>query len=205
MIVSAWRSARSRSARRSAASCARERVDRAAQPQAHVGGDLVVARAAGVQALAGVADERGQPPLDVEVDVLVVERPGERAGARSRRGSAPGRARCRPGPAPRRMPVRREHARVGERAVDVGVGQAAVEADRRGVALDEVGDRLGEAAGPSAGGGAAGVGVGRQASRAALPVAATIAESCVGVHARVRRGRCQTPAIEQRRRAAGRA
>ena len=39
------RSARSMSARRSAASCARQRVDRAAQPQPHVGRDLVVARA----------------------------------------------------------------------------------------------------------------------------------------------------------------
>ena len=34
----------------------RKAVDLAAQPQAHIGGDLVVAAAAGVQPLAGVAD-----------------------------------------------------------------------------------------------------------------------------------------------------
>mgnify|MGYP006952651966 CR=1 FL=1 len=33
-----------------------------------------------MQALARVADERGEPALDVQVDVLVVERPGEPAG-----------------------------------------------------------------------------------------------------------------------------
>jgi hypothetical protein len=35
-------------------------VDGVAQPQADVGGDLVVAAAAGVQALAGIADEGGE-------------------------------------------------------------------------------------------------------------------------------------------------
>ena len=61
------------------------RVDLAAQPQAHVGRDLVVARAAGVQALAGVADERGQARLDVEVHVLEVELPLELAALDLRR------------------------------------------------------------------------------------------------------------------------
>ncbi len=56
-----------------------QRVDLAAQPQADVGGHLVVARAPGVQPLAGVADQRGEPLLDVEVDVLEVARPRELA------------------------------------------------------------------------------------------------------------------------------
>ena len=48
-------------------------------------------------------------------------------------------------------PDRGEHARVRERAGDVGVGEPAVEVDRRGEALDELGDGLAEAAGPAAG------------------------------------------------------
>jgi hypothetical protein len=55
-------------------------VDGVAQPQAHVGGDLVVARAAGVQPLAGIADLAGQCPLDVEMDVFVVQVPRETPG-----------------------------------------------------------------------------------------------------------------------------
>ena len=51
-------------------------VDLVAQPQADVGRDLVVARAARVQALAGVADELRQPGLDVQVHVLEFELPG---------------------------------------------------------------------------------------------------------------------------------
>jgi hypothetical protein len=57
-----------------------EPVDLLAQPEADVGGHLVVARAAGVQALAGVADQRGEALLDVEMHVLVVERPLELLG-----------------------------------------------------------------------------------------------------------------------------
>jgi hypothetical protein len=52
-------------------------VDLAAQPQAHVGGDLVVAAAAGVQALAGVAHQLGQARLDVQVHVFQLELPLE--------------------------------------------------------------------------------------------------------------------------------
>ena len=56
-----------------------------------------------------------------------------------------------------------EHARVRERARDVDAGEAAVEVDRRGVALDALGDRLGEAAGPAGGrAGCRGVGHGRR-------------------------------------------
>ncbi len=52
-----------------------EPVDRLAQPEPQVGGHLVVARATGVEPLAGVADERGEPLLDVEMNVLEVARP----------------------------------------------------------------------------------------------------------------------------------
>ncbi len=51
-----------------------------AQPQAHIGGNLVVARASGVQAFAGIADQLGQAGLDVEVHVLQIEFPLKGAG-----------------------------------------------------------------------------------------------------------------------------
>jgi hypothetical protein len=52
-------------------------IDRIAQPQADIGGDLVVARAAGMQALAGIAHLARQRPLDVEMDVFVIQVPRE--------------------------------------------------------------------------------------------------------------------------------
>ena len=51
-----------------------------ADPELEVGRDLVVARAGGVQAPARLADQVGQPLLDVEVDVLELGRELERAG-----------------------------------------------------------------------------------------------------------------------------
>ena len=48
--------------------------------EAHVGGDLVVAGAGGVEAGAGVADLLAEAHLDVEVDVLEVLAPDELAG-----------------------------------------------------------------------------------------------------------------------------
>jgi hypothetical protein len=59
---------------------AADQVNLAAQPQAHVGGHLVVAAAAGVQALARVAHQLGQAGFDVQVHVFQVELPLERAG-----------------------------------------------------------------------------------------------------------------------------
>ena len=56
-----------------------QRSDLPLQPQPHVGGDLVVAAAAGVELACGRADPLGQPALDVAVDVLVA-RGGERRG-----------------------------------------------------------------------------------------------------------------------------
>jgi hypothetical protein len=57
-----------------------DEVDFRHQPQAHVGGHLVVAAAPGVQALAGVAHQLGQPGLDVQVHVFQVQLPFEGAG-----------------------------------------------------------------------------------------------------------------------------
>src|SRR4029079_17395372 len=57
----------------------RDGVDLVAQPEPQVGGHLVIARARGMQALAGLAGERGEAFLDVEVDVFGVERPREAA------------------------------------------------------------------------------------------------------------------------------
>ena len=45
-------------------------VDRVAHPELEVGRDLVVARARGVQAPGRLADELGEPRLDVHVDVF---------------------------------------------------------------------------------------------------------------------------------------
>jgi hypothetical protein len=71
-------------------------VDGGAHVQADVGRDLVVARAARVQALAGVADQFGQALFDVQVHVFQVEQPLELPASISR-GSAPCRARSRRG------------------------------------------------------------------------------------------------------------
>ena len=56
-----------------------EAVDRLAHPQAEIGCHLVVAAAAGVQALASLADAVSEARLDVHVDVF--EGLGEREAA----------------------------------------------------------------------------------------------------------------------------
>ena len=55
-------------------------VDGVAHPEAEVGGDLVVAAAAGVQAFAGLADTIGEARLDVHVNVFEIG--GEAEAAR---------------------------------------------------------------------------------------------------------------------------
>ena len=126
-------------------------VDSGAQPQADVGGDLVVARAAGVQALTCVTDLAGQAHLDVEMDVFEVQRPFEFAVADFLQDffqAAFDRqyvfladdALC------------AQHAGVGDRTLDVEFGQTLVEADRGGVTFDQFGYRFVETAGPGLGG-----------------------------------------------------
>ena len=61
------------------ASCGIQAVDRVAHPKAEIGRDLVVAGARGVQPLAGLADQLGEPRLDIHMNVF--ERLGERERA----------------------------------------------------------------------------------------------------------------------------
>jgi hypothetical protein len=123
-------------------------VDLGAQPQSHIGGDLVVARAAGVQPLAGIARELGQAPFDVQVHVLERQLPGELAALDLA-------ADLRQPALDRRQVVGAEHAhlrqhrRMGERAGNVRQGQALVEVHAGRVAQHELGHRLGKAAGPA--------------------------------------------------------
>jgi hypothetical protein len=124
-----------------------DQVDLVAQPQADVGGHLVVAGAAGVQLLAGDADLVGEARLDVHVHVFQRHRPfeftgldlgadliqtlddgvallaGEHAGFR-------------------------EHGGVGLGALDVLAVHAAVKADAGGERLHEGVGGLAEAAAP---------------------------------------------------------
>jgi hypothetical protein len=125
-------------------------VDGRAHVQADVGGHLVVARTAGVQALAGVADQLGQAFFDVQVDVFQVEQPFELAGvdfgADLRHAALDLGAVLRADDA-----LGGQHFGVGQRALDVGLGQALVEEYRGGVAFDEVRDGLAEAGRPGFG------------------------------------------------------
>ena len=121
-------------ARASNAISVAQQPDRHPAPLAHVqrqvGGDLVVARAAGVQLAAERTDELGQAPLDRHVDVLVAlgerERPPPKLAGDRRRGPR----------AAASSSSSLEHAgacerpRVGTGSRDVVRRQAAVEADR---------------------------------------------------------------------------
>ena len=114
--------------------------------RADVGRHLVVARTAGVQALAGVADERGQALLDVEMHVFEIELPSNLPDSISPT-PASCRVRCRRGPCAAMMPCFASIL-ARQRAADVLAPHALVEIDRGRVAFDEVGHRLGEASGP---------------------------------------------------------
>ncbi|OIQ67715.1 hypothetical protein GALL_507040 [mine drainage metagenome] len=122
-------------------------VDGVAQPKPDVGCDLVVAAAAGMQALASVADELSQPGFDVEVDVFEFEFPVEALRldvlADLRHAAFD---RCKIVAAD--DAALRQHGGVGQRAGDIEQRQPLVEIDRGGVALDEGADRLGKTRGP---------------------------------------------------------
>ena len=111
-----------------------QRLDRPQRVRAgehrHVGRDLVVARAGGVQLAADGADDLGQPPLDRHVDVLVGIQEGELAGVELGRDAVEA--------AEQLVAVGvgddaggREHRRVRARLRDVVGREAPVEADRR--------------------------------------------------------------------------
>ena len=56
-----------------------EPVDLVAQPEADIGGDLIVARACRVQPPGGLADQGGEPRLDIHVNILEAGVEGETA------------------------------------------------------------------------------------------------------------------------------
>ena len=122
-------------------------VDFFTQPEPQIGRDLVVARARGVQALAGLADKRGQPPFDVEVHILGVERPGELALvdlAPDPREAALDRRKIRFLDDAGRC----QHACMGEGGGNIVPGKPPIEINRGAEALYALVDRLPEAARP---------------------------------------------------------
>jgi hypothetical protein len=122
-------------------------VDFLAQPEAQVGRDLVIARASGMEALAGFADEGGEAPLYVEVNVLGIERPLEAAVL----DLAPHA--LEPALDRRKIPLRDDagrgqHAGMGKRTGDVLPREPPIEVDRGAEALDALVDGLPEAPRP---------------------------------------------------------
>ncbi len=122
-------------------------VDGAAQVEADVGCDLVVARTAGMQAFAGIADQFGQAFFDVQVDVFQIQQPFKLAGVDFALDLAHAFL-------DGRIVVGADdflicqHLGVGQRALDVDCGQALVEKYRGGVAFDQIRDRFGETSRP---------------------------------------------------------
>ena len=151
MTCPAWRSASSSSARCSAHDARRDRVDLVAQPQPHVGRDLVVARArrcaaacrrrrrarSAARSMLRCTSSSVERPLELAgLDLALRSRPRPRSiAARSRRGEDAARG---------------EHARVRERAL-----RCRTSPSRRSKSTDAVkrltssSTRLVEAAGPA--------------------------------------------------------
>ena len=124
-------------------------IQRCAQPEAQVGRDLVVARAGGVQAAGGRADHRGEPGLDVHVDIFEGAVEGE--GALLDLGPHAAEAlrdRVRVGPC--HDPLLGQHGHMGDRALDVLGVEPAVEVDRGVDRLHHLVGRRLEAAAPHA-------------------------------------------------------
>ena len=113
-----------------------------------------------MQALAGVADHVGEAVLDVQVHVFQIQRPREGAvadfGADARQPFFDG---VQIGGGEDADSA--QHARVGDRALDVEFGETLVEADGCGEAFDQIVNGFAETARPRFGGagfGAAGWG-----------------------------------------------
>ncbi|MNV18981.1 hypothetical protein D3C71_1098220 [compost metagenome] len=124
-----------------------DQVDFVTQPQADIGGDLIVTAAAGVQFFTGHADAVGQPRLDVHVDVFKVDAPVELAGLDF---TLDGLQAIDDAVA---LGIGQhadlgQHGGVGDRAHDVVAIQALVESDGGGEAGDEGVDGFTEAAAP---------------------------------------------------------
>jgi len=123
-------------------------VDRAAQIQADISGDLIVAAAAGMQTLAGIADLFGQTPLNIHVHVFEINAPVETTVADIvedfRHAAADGIEVI-----GRQYPDVIQHRGMGERTLNVDFSHAAIESHRGGIAFDEFGDRFVKTARPS--------------------------------------------------------
>jgi hypothetical protein len=122
-------------------------VDFVAQPQPNIGRHLIIARAAGMQALAGIADVGGERRLDVHVHVF--ERFGPHEGAcldALAHAGQPGDDGVTLVLAQDALP--REHAGMGDGARDVLPIQPAIEADGGGKGLDKGVGGLVETPGP---------------------------------------------------------
>jgi hypothetical protein len=124
-----------------------DQVDFVPQPEADVGGYLVVARTAGMQLLAGDADAVGQACLDVHVHVFQVDAPVELASldfGLDLRQTLDDAVALGLG----EYADLGQHARVGLGAHDVVAIEALVEFDGGGKTGDEGVDGLAEAAAP---------------------------------------------------------
>ncbi|MDF9904080.1 UNVERIFIED_ORG: hypothetical protein OKW15_002036 [Pseudomonas reinekei] len=124
-----------------------DQVDFVTQPQADIGGDLIVTAAAGMQFFTGHADAVGQPRLDVHVDVFKVDAPVELAGLDF---TLDGLQAIDDAVA---LGIGQhadlgQHGGVGDRTHDVVAIQALVEGDGGGEAGDEGVDGFTEAAAP---------------------------------------------------------
>ena len=124
-----------------------QRVDRVAHPKPEVERDLIVARAGGVQAPRGGADDLGEPGLDVHMDVF--ERARERERARLDfaldLGETLGDGVC-VGGVDEALAPKHGEMRLGPR--DVLGGELAVEVDRGVDRLHDLGRAGGEPAAP---------------------------------------------------------
>ena len=122
-------------------------VDGVADPEAEIGGDLVVAAAPGVQAFAGFADAVGEAGLDVHVDVFKVVDEREAAGF-DLGGDLVEALVDGVGVGALDDADMGEHGGVSAAAGDVLAPQLAIEADRGIYVLHDDGGSAGEAAAP---------------------------------------------------------
>ena len=124
-----------------------EVVDGVAHPELHVGDDLIVAAAAGVQLAAEVAETLDQGALDVRVDVFQGDREGELAAVDLAGDGVEGGGDLL-GLVGAEQADLGEHPGVGLAGADVVAVEAAVEADRFGEGFDAVVGGAAEAAAP---------------------------------------------------------
>ena len=122
-------------------------VDGGAQVEPDIGGHLVVARAPGVQLLAGHPDQLRQPGFDIHVDVFQFHRPLEapRADLIANLVQSPDDV-CQF--LWTEHSRRRKHPGVGQRPGDVLIGHALVKVHRRGKTLHKTVGGLVEAPAP---------------------------------------------------------